>query len=132
VNHPSQSGLLVRSLTALALVLGVIISLILVSALAFRTSLLYLCLSAALVVPIAYLMSFPVRRVCLLLVAVALALAISPVDYVVRHTGRPRVRLLPIFYGRAPNARPEDTQDTEWRGCVVPLYPPMSSVVVEY
>ena len=127
VNDPRQSDLFVRSLIAATLFFAVIISFVVIASLTGRMAILYLGTSAALAVPIAYLLDLRMRRVGLVLSAVTLAFAVGPLDYVVHHTGRLRIRLLPASTSlRCP-------PETECYGsCVAPTFPPNFAIVLDY
>ena len=66
------------------------------------------------------------RRVCLLFASVALALAVSPLDFMVRETGRPRIRLLRTNFGLSC------PPDHACYGCIVPLHAPSLALVINY
>jgi len=133
VEYRPQPHLLLRCAAVVAIVLAVAVYCAALAAAAGRFSLFYLGVTGLLIPPIAYWGDLRFRRVCLVFAAVAFALSVSPVDYKVRGTGRPRISLLrATFLGSSPPDDGRKPEDVVRYGCIVPLNPPRHVVLIEY
>jgi hypothetical protein len=107
---------------------GVLLVTGVLAVLAPRQSLFYLAVLAAVSLPASYWRGYRFRLVCTVFIALALALAASPLDMVVRSDGHgPRVRVLPADYGRICNST-----ERACYGCVVPAHPVEHALVISY
>jgi hypothetical protein len=128
-----RSNWLFRCAAAVAIVLAVAVYCVALAAAIGRSSLFYLGATGLLIPPIAYWGHLRFRRVCLVFAAAAFALSVSPVDYKIQATGRPRISLVrATFLGSRPHDGGSTPEDVARYGCVVPLNAPRHVVLIQY
>jgi len=114
-----------RVLATIGVVLLVVVSCALMAIPSFRNSLFWLALSSSIVLPIATWLGLRDIMAAMAL-GTAAFLALSPVYFTVRHSGRIGWLILPVSHGRFCKA------DTACYGCAVSMNDPKFAVVFDY
>jgi hypothetical protein len=125
--HASQATMptLIKSAKAIAIIVGAFAVLILLRSVSDRDSLVYWLLFSAVVLPVFFWRGLGFWQWSLSALAVAIALAASPVDFTVR-TGKLGLRVLPVHYGNYCK------EGTDCRGCDLHGNPPRQSIVLSF
>jgi hypothetical protein len=116
----------IKSLKVFGIVAGVVVFFVAVSIFSSRHSLFFWALLAVFLLPIAFWFRLGFKKCCIIFSVAAISLAISPVDFMVQHSGRGGLQLLPISYGYAC------PPGSVCRGCIVPPNPPRKALVLSY
>jgi hypothetical protein len=116
---------LIKSAKTIGIIVGAFAVLILLSSVSDRHSLRYLFLFSAVFLPLIVWRGLALWRWSLSGLAVAVALAASPIDFTIRSGGL-GLRILPVHYGIYCK------DGTDCRGCIVFGNPPTSAIVLSF
>jgi len=92
----------------------------------FRRSLLFVIVISLFALPISYCKKWAFNRLAVIIAALALILALSPIDFAIHNSGKFALDMLPVSFGNAA------TPGTYSYGCIIPRYPPRYAIVLSY
>src|SRR5262249_40197451 len=119
-------GYLIKSLKVSGIVAATFLFFFVLGSVSFRASLSYWMILSSLVLPVAFWLQLGFTKWCLASSLIALGLAASPIDFMVRNSDRPGLRLLPTSYGYG--CQP----GTACYGCLVSPNPARKAIVLSF
>jgi hypothetical protein len=119
-------GYLIKSLKVLGIVAATFVFFFVLDLLSGRSLLSHWMILSSLVLPVAFWFRLGFAKCCLASLLIALGLAASPIDFMVRNSDRPGLRLLPTSYGYG--CQP----GTACYGCLVPPNRARKAIVLSF
>ena len=117
---------LTKALKGSGIIGGVLLVFLSLDLFSGRHSLFLWAISSSALLLVAFWFQLGFKKWCVCLLLVALGLAVSPVDITITRLEKPGLRLLPISYGYG--CQP----GTACYGCIVPPNPPRKALVLSY